>query len=159
MRLAAPLLLLMLLPLAGCGGGPGGENVGITANQLERLAKARPEPVGDPQLAARPQSLVRADLEGAGMNRPDCDFSKNGHMLLAATSGDALARVDGQLHHFNHSSPFGPTGGFFEDRQLSISVGRVAETTGRAGRWTARMTATNRRGNAQVEIVGTWRCA
>ncbi|HEV7661840.1 MAG TPA: hypothetical protein VGO55_18525 [Allosphingosinicella sp.] len=156
MRLAAPLLPLLLL--AGCGGGPGGENAGITANQLERLAKARPEPVGDPQLAARPQSLVRADLEGAGMPSPGCDFSKNGHMLLAATPDDAIARVDGRLHHFNHSSPVGPTGGFFEDRQLSISVGRVAETTSRAGRWTARMTATNRRANAQVEIVGTWRC-
>lgn len=156
MRLAAALLLL-LLP-AGCGGPPGGGNAGITANQLERLAKARPEPVVDPQLPARPQSLVRADLEGAGMIRPVCDFSKNGHMLLAASSSDAIARIDGRLYHFTHSSPVGPTGGFFEDRQLSISVGRVAETTGRAGRWTARMTATNRRANAQVEIVGTWRC-
>jgi hypothetical protein len=156
MRLAATLLLLLLL--AGCGGGPGGENAGITANQLERLAKARPEPVSDPQIPARPQALVRADLEAAGMAVPTCDFSKSGHMLLAVTPGDAIARIDGRLYHFNHSSPFGPTGGFFEDRQLSISVGRVAETTGRAGRWTARMTATNRRANAQVEIVGTWRC-
>lgn len=154
MRLAAPLLLL----LAGCGGSPGGENAGITANQLERLAKARPEPVADPQLAARPQALLPADLEGAAMVRPACDFSKNGHMLVAATPGDAIARIDGRLYHFSHSSPFGPTGGFFEDRQLSISIGRVAETTGRAGRWTARMTVTNRRANAQVEIVGTWRC-
>jgi hypothetical protein len=156
MRLAAPLLLL--LALAGCGAGPGGENAGITANQLERLAKARPEEVPDPQLSARPQSLVRADLEGAGMARPDCDFSKNGHMLVAATPSDAIARIDGRLYHFTHSSPVGPTGGFFEDRQLSISIGRVAETTARAGRWTARLTVTNRRPNAQVEIVGTWRC-
>ncbi|HVQ07419.1 MAG TPA: hypothetical protein VMS43_03185 [Allosphingosinicella sp.] len=154
MRAAGALLLL----LAACGGGPGGENAGITTNQLEWLATARPEPVADSQLAARPQALARADLEGAGMPQPACDFSKNGHMLLATTPGDAIARIDGRLYHFSHSSPAGPTGGFFEDRQLSISVGRVAETTGRAGRWTARMTVTNRRPNAQVEIVGTWRC-
>jgi hypothetical protein len=154
MRAAGALSLL----LAGCGGGPVGENAGVTANQLERLATARPEVAPDPQLPARPQPLARADLEGAGMPQPACDFSKNGHVLLAATASDAIARVDGRLTHFNHSSPVGPTGGFFEDRQLSISVGRVAETTGRAGRWTARMTATNRRANAQVEIVGTWRC-
>jgi hypothetical protein len=154
MRFAGALLFL----LAGCGGGPGGENAGITTNQLERLATARPEAVPDPLIAARPQSLVRADLEGADMPRPACDFSKNGHMLLAATADDAIARIDGRLYHFNQSSPAGPTGGFFEDRQLSISIGRVAETTVRAGRWTARMTATNRRANAQVEIVGTWRC-
>ena len=78
--------------------------------------------------------------------------------MLAATASDAIARVNGRLYHFNHSSPIGPTGGFFEDRQLSISIGRVADTTGRAGRGTARMTVTNRRANAQVEIVGTWRC-
>lgn len=154
MRAAAiPLLLL-----AGCGGGTGGENAGISTNQLERLATARPEPATDPQLPARPQPLVPADLEGAAMPRPACDFSKTGHMLLAATPSDAIARVDGRLYHFNHSSPIGPTGGFFEDRQLSISIGRVADTTGRAGRWSARMTVTNRRANAQVEIVGTWRC-
>jgi hypothetical protein len=154
MRPAAALLLL----LAGCGGGPVGENAAITTNQLERLATARPEPVPDPQIPARPQSLLRADLEGAAMGQPACDFSKNGHMLLAATPGDAIARIDGRLYHFSHTSPVGPTGGFFEDRQLSISVGRVAETTGRIGRWTARMTVTNRRPSAQVEIVGTWRC-
>jgi hypothetical protein len=156
MRLAAPPLLLLLL--AGCGGGSVGGNAQITTNQLERLATARPEPTVDRQLAARPQPLLRADLEGAGMARPGCDFSKTGHMLLAVTADDAIARIDGRLYHFNHSNPAGPTGGFFEDRQLSISIGRVTDTTGRIGRWTARMTATNRRANAQVEIVGTWRC-
>lgn len=149
---------ISLLLLAGCGGGTGSENAGISTNQLERLATARPEPATDRQLAARPQPLVPADLEGAGMARPTCDFSKTGHMLLAATPSDAIARVDGRLYHFNHSSPIGPTGGFFEDRQLSISIGRVADTTSRAGRWTARMTVSNRRANAQVEIFGTWRC-
>jgi len=154
MRAAGVLLLL----LAGCGGGPDGGNAEITTNQLERLATARAEPVVDRQRAARPQPLLRADLEGAAMARPACDFSKTGHMLLAVTADDAIARIDGRLYHFNHSSPAGPTGGYFEDRQLSISIGRVADTTGRTGRWTARMTSTNRRANAQVEIVGTWRC-
>jgi hypothetical protein len=55
----------------------------------------------------------------------------------------------------------GPTGGFFEDRRVSISVGRtgeVAPAAGAAGPWRARITVTNRRANAQVELDGVWRC-
>ena len=46
-------------------------------------------------------------------------------MLLAATPSDAIARIGGQLLHFAHAAPVGPSGGFFEDRQTSISVGRT----------------------------------
>jgi hypothetical protein len=95
------------------------------------------------------------------MPRPTCDFRNDGHVLLAATPSDALARINGRLYHFNHSSPVAPTGGAFEDRQFSISVGRTAETsaeTGRVGRWPARMRVTNRRARAQVDVEGVWRC-
>lgn len=157
MRTAAVLALL----LAGCGGSPAGRNAGISTNQIERLSTPEVEPTVDPQIAARPQPLAGADLEREGMPRPACDFRNGGHVLLAATSSDAIARINGRLLHFNHSSPVGPTGGFFEDRQLSISVGRTTETdpeTGNAGRWPARITITNRRAHARVELNGVWRC-
>ena len=56
---------------------------------------------------------------------PGCAFSSGGPMLLAATAEDAIARIGGTLRHFAHSAPVGPSGGFFEDRQISISVGRT----------------------------------
>ena len=79
-------------------------------------------------------------------------------MLLAATAGDAIARINGRLLHLTHAAPMGPSGGFFEDRQISISVGRVGETGADAGSWPARITVTNRRAEAQIEYDGVWRC-
>ncbi|HKR25293.1 MAG TPA: hypothetical protein VJS15_08550, partial [Allosphingosinicella sp.] len=74
--------------------------------------------------------------------------------------GDAIARIEGRLLHFTHSSPIGPTGGFFEDRQLSISIGRVGEAPLEGvDSWPARITVTNRRGEARSELSGVWRCA
>ena len=151
-RLAA----LALLPLAGCGGGSGNDG-GATENQIEQLSTPEVEIV-DPQAPVRPQSLKIADLAGARMPVPDCAFGRDGRMLLAATSGDAIARVNNELRHFTQSAPMGPSGGFFEDRQLSISVGRVGETSADSGRWPARIMITNRRAQAQIELVGVWRC-
>jgi hypothetical protein len=157
MRSAALLALLV----AGCGGSTGGQNAGIGTNELARLSTPEVEPEVDAQLAARPQPLAGADLQREGMPNPVCDFSSGGHVLLAATAADAIARIDGRLLHFNHSIPLGATGGFLEDRQISISVGRTSETdpeTGDSGRWAGRITVTNRRARARVELNGVWRC-
>ena len=157
MRAAAALALL----LAGCGGGLDGENAKVDANQIARLSTPEKAPTVDPQLLARPQPLGIADLEAEGMPAPACDFTANGRRLLAATASDALARINGRIYHFNHSSPVGATGGFFEDRQLSISVGRIGEIDpddAGEGHWPARITVTNRRADARVELDGVWRC-
>ena len=77
--------------------------------------------------------------------------------MAATRSRGSTARCS----HFDQSSPAGPTGGYFTDRQLSISIGRTDEIDpGGTGddRWPARLTATNRRTRAQVELTGTWRC-
>jgi hypothetical protein len=155
-RRALPLCLL----LAGCGDRVAVSNGAANEAQIARLATAQPEVV-DTQAPARLQPLVTVDLASAGMGTPACDFTHEGQMLLAVSEGDAIARMAGTLHHFVHSSPAGPTGGFFEDRQVSISVGRVGEVTpgeAPAGSWPGRLTATNRRAHAQIELEGTWRC-
>ena len=57
-----------------------------------------------------------------------------------------------QTLHFTHSAPVGPSGGFFEDRQVSISVGRTDPPKRRRGDvigWPARITVTNRRTGAR----------
>ncbi len=159
MRLTAALALL---PLAACGGGQSGGGTKVDANQIERLSRPRVEPQEDAQISARPQPLTGADLRSAGMpDPPRCDFSTDGHRLFAAQSGDSIARINGALLHFDQPGPAGPTGTFVTDRQLSISIGRTDEIDpGGTGddRWPARLTATNRRTRAQVELAGTWRC-
>ncbi len=152
----APAFLLLFL--AGCGeGGLVGENRGVTANQIERLSTPEVE-VADPQAPARPQPLKIADLARAQMPVTDCAFGRDGRMLLAATSSDAIARINNRLLHFTHDAPLGPSGGFFEDRQLSVSVGRTSATSADSGRWPARIVITNRRAEAQIELDGVWRC-
>jgi hypothetical protein len=155
-------LALFLLPLAACGGGASGGDAKVDANQIERLSHPKIEPQQDPQITARPQPLTGADLRGGGMaDPPRCDFSTDGHRLFAAQGGDSIARINNLLLHFDQPSPAGPTGTFVTDRQLSISIGRT-EGTDPGGadddRWPARLTATNRRTGAQVELTGTWRC-
>ena len=157
------VLVLFLLSLAGCGGsGQSGGDAKVDTNQIERLSRPKTEPHEDPQITARPQPLTGADLRGAGMSDPPrCDFSANGHRLFAAQGGDSIARVNNLLLHFDQPSPAGPTGTFVTDRQLSISIGRTdAIDPGGTDddRWPARLTATNRRTRAQVELTGTWRC-
>jgi hypothetical protein len=158
-------LLALLLPalwLTGCGGGDGAGNAKVDANQIDRLSRPKVEPQVDPQISARPQPLTGADLRGAGMpDPPRCDFSADGHRLFAAHGGDSIARINGILSHFDQPSPAGPTGTFVTDRQLSISIGRTDEIDpGGTGddRLPARLTVTNRRTRAQVELAGTWRC-
>jgi hypothetical protein len=134
----------------------------VDQNQIERLSRPKVEPQVDPQISARPQPLTGADLRGAGMSDPPrCDFSADGHRPFAVQGGDAMARINNRLLHFDQTSPAGPTGTFVSDRELGLSIGRTDEIDpGGTGddRWPARLTATNRRTHAQVELSGTWRC-
>jgi len=151
---------LALLMLAGCGADEVGEG-NATANQIERLSTPAKEPVADPNLSARLQPLDAGDVTYEGLSGPSCSFSSGGNLLLAATSGDAIARIGGAMLHFTHSAPVGPSGGFFEDRQRSISVGRTDAAEGPAQALTgspARINVTNRRTGARVELEGIWRC-
>ena len=158
MRAALALCLLV----AGCGAHEAPiANGGANEAEIQRLSTPK-EVVVDTQAGARLHPLTPADLGQAGMASPMCDFSRDGRMLLAVSPSDAIARVAGTLRHFAHSSPAAPTGGFFEDRQVSISVGRVGEVVpgeGAAGSWAGRITVTNRRVRAQIELDGAWRCS
>lgn len=152
--------LALCLLVAGCGHDVPVSNGGANEAQIQRLSTPK-QVVVDTQAAARLQPLTNIDLARAGMAGPACDFSRDGRMLLAVSAGDAIANVAGTLRHFAHASPAGPTGGFFEDRQVSISVGRLGQVIpgqSEVGSWPGRITATNRRARAQVELDGIWRC-
>jgi hypothetical protein len=152
--------LVLCLLAAGCSSKVPVSNGGANEAQIQRLSTPKVIEV-DTQAGARVQPLAPGDLALAGIGAPPCDFSRDGRMLLAVSAADAVARVAGTLRHFVHSSPAGRTGGFFEDRQVSISVGRIGEVSpgeAAAGRWPGRMTVTNRRARAQIELDGVWRC-
>jgi hypothetical protein len=157
-RVASFLLALLA---AGCGSA-GDEPAGNPAdtNQIERLATPRVEKA-DPQASVRLQAITEADVHGEGMAGAGCRFVRDGRMLLASAGSDALIRIAGELRHLIHSAPVGPTGGFFEDRQLSVSVGRDrdAPVAGGSPSGPARITITNRRTEAQIELRGVWTCA
>ena len=151
--------LLLVMPLAACGGG-GETSANVSANQIERLATPRVVKA-DPRASARLQPLTPADLEREGLIGAGCDFSNEGRLLLAAVDSNAIVRIQGEMRHLVHSAPVGPTGGFFEDRQLSVSVGRSSEEGMRRGEvtsWPARITVTNRRTEVQQQMTGLWTC-
>jgi len=151
---AAPAFALLLL--AGCGEGSAVNNgEGPSEDEIRRLSTPEVEVI-DPQRPVRPQPLKIADL--APMPAPVCAFGRGGKMLLAANAGEAIARIRGRLRHLAQRAPLGPSGGFFADGRISISVGRVGGASGDIGAWPARITITNRRAGAQMEIEGVWRC-
>jgi hypothetical protein len=153
--------LALAVLLAGCGQRLVDENRNVTANQIERLSTPRVQAPPDPTVTARLQPLRPDDLltdapTGAG----GCDFGHNGQLYIRSAGSDSIARVDGILLHLVHSAPVTATGGFFEDRMRSISVGRDprAAAAGDTGSWPARAHVANRRTHAQTELDGVWRC-
>ena len=153
-------LALGLLLLWGCGSAKDQDNnVAPDTNQIERLSTP-PEVKEDPQAGARLEPITAQDISDAGISSAACDFSSNGVILLAATGSDAIAKIAGEIIHPVQSSPAGPSGGFFEDRRLSISVGRTeaGPAPDAAIGAPARATITNRRTEKQVELTGIWRC-
>lgn len=132
------------------------ERNGASPAQIANMSNAE-APIGASDESARLDPLRPGDpiTEDGG-----CDFSQ-GHVVYLVSSGsDTVARVAGQLVHLVPSGPVGETGGFFEERQISISVGRVeqVEAGHPAGSWPARVGVTNRRTGAQAQMRGMWTC-
>ena len=156
MKSLAPLLALAL---AACGSGDD-MRANATAEQIERLASP-PESKSDPLAAVRLEPIASADLEREGVAGTGCAFTRDRRLLLAAAGSNAVVRIGGAVRHLVHMGPIGPSGGFFEDRQLTVSVGRTsAAGTGgdEAGSWPARLRVAHRRGEVHREYRGVWTC-
>ena len=148
MRLALAVLIFLV---GGCD-GPGANNAALTGEQIERLSTPKTI-VEDPAAAVRLQPLAGEDLVGQGLEE-GCRFTRNGQLLVAASGNNAVARIGGAFRHFVPSSPVDETGGFFEDRQISVSIGRRDSAEGGG-----RLVVTNRRTQFQQEWLGEWSCA
>ena len=157
---ALRLLFVVSLVLAACNPADEPANGSAEANQIRRLAQAKQEKA-DPSETARLQPLSEADLEAEGLIGARCSFRSEGGLMLVVVPSDSLIRFAGARRHLVHSAPVGATGGFFEDRQLSVSVGRTEENgaPGDGGMiWPARLKTTNRRTGGEVELEGFWTC-
>ena len=153
-------LLAALLLLSGCAGESETPNGTATTGQIERLSTPGDDKQ-DPLATVRLQPIAPGELEQAGLMAAGCTFSVGDRPLLAAVGGYAVVKLQGELRHLVHSAPVGPSGGFFEDRQISVSVGRtegegVPAAEGMA--WPARIAVTNRRAEIDQAQTGTWSC-
>jgi hypothetical protein len=156
MRGAIPILLL-----AACGQGDvAAGNRGASTNQIERLSTPKVD-APDPSASARLRPLLPGDRIGGAPGSGLCDFSRGNDVFLVAAPADSVARIGDELLHLVHAAPYDETGGFFEDRRVSISVGRTAPPAGAPvdplGQ-SARLVATNRRTRGQTRLDGVWRC-
>lgn len=140
-----PALGAVLLGLAGCGGG----DPQVNSAQLNRIAFQRNELV-DVGLTARLQPLgafaAPADYRG-----PVCRFSRGADTLVVAFGNAAAARIDGRLRGFRAEAMVGPTGGFYRDEELALSIGVAPNAPARAR-------VTNRLTEAREDAEGSWVC-
>lgn len=145
MRSRAAVLLAMAV--AACGGGDDGN---VSREQIERLSTPEQNKVEDVSMTARLQPLQQAD--GGSLANASCRFIRDGRVLMLASAEGAIARLNNELRTLVPAGPVGATGGFFEDRQVSLSVGAGAAIG------SARVLVTNRRTGAQTMVLGIWNC-
>ena len=144
------IFLFLALAAAACDRGAV-DNKAVSTEQIERVSTPKNE-VADVGRAARLEPLSGAEIAEIG-REGGCVFSRGPDVLLVAAGSNAIARVAGEARHFVQSAPAEPTGGFFEDRQVSVSIGRVG-VDGPA----ARAPTPNRRSGTSEEVGGTWTC-
>jgi hypothetical protein len=142
MRIAAALTLIVL---AGCDGG----DTSVNSAQLNRIAFQRNE-MEDIGRTARlaPLGAFSAPADYRG---PICRFTRGADTLIFAFGSLAAARVDGVLRTFRARAMIGPSGGFYRDNELALSIGVEPGQPARAR-------VTNRLTEAREDASGTWAC-
>ncbi len=144
MRVIALLAALCLA--AGCGSE---RDAALNSEQLERIAfeQNRFEDVGR---TARLQPLG-AFAPPADYRGPVCRFTRGADILVYAFGNAAAARIDGRLRTLRAQAPIGPSGGFYRDDELALSIGVEPGAPARAR-------VTNRLTETREDATGAWTC-
>ena len=159
-RLSYGLLLTLTTALvAACGPRGNAPAQGVAANDIARLATPEKEE-HDPMASARPQNITSEELGRAALLGSGCRFSHEDSLLLAEAGADAIVKIEGSIRHLRPTAPLTGSGGFFEDGEIAVSIGREHEAVenGGVGSWPAQMGVTNRRTHARVREQGIWTC-
>ena len=82
---------------------------------------------------------------------PICRFTRDADILVFAFGNAAAARIDGVLRTFRAQAMIGPSGGFYRDNELALSIGLASGEPARAR-------VTNRLTEAREDARGEWTC-
>ena len=145
---AASIVVAALLA-SGCDSSPGVNGGNVTGEMIERIAKQQ-NIVADVSATVRLQPLGPVGVVGGAGGAP-CRFTRDDNLLFIASGETGAARIDGTTRNLRVEGSVGPTGGFFRDREIGVSIG-VAQ--GGA----ARIVVTNRLTDAREEAIGSWSC-
>ena len=154
-RAAAGLALLA----AACG--PSEQGRGLTEEEINALglggnvsAERAPTPA---TIGLDP--LTPDDIAGANI-RPSCVLRVGGEPVLAAEQYDAVVSRYGQRTALRVEGPVGDTGGFFQNDDISISVGRPQDRADpdQLPTGPARARLNDRRRGTSNEVEADWSC-
>ena len=149
----------LALLLAACG--PSGQERGLSEEEINALGLGHnastekaptPSSIGLDPLA--PEDLVAANM------RPGCMLRVGGQPVLAAEQYRALVNRYGQRTELSVDGPVGATGGFFQNQNISVSVGRPYDRADpdQLPSGPARVRLNDRRQNTSTEVEADWSC-
>jgi hypothetical protein len=128
MRSPAFALAIALLA-ASCGSGedPNGSAGDVSeaelAARIENVAFA-PTPEEAEKAAPRRLGLLEeATLPDEFRTGRSCRLTEGANLILVAAAFGAVANIDGRSARLAHAGPVGPSGGFFEAPDISVSIG------------------------------------
>jgi hypothetical protein len=138
--------LVLLLLAQGCGERRAAE---VNSEMLNRIAiqHNQTEDVG----ATVRLQPIEGIVAPPGYGGPECRFTRGADELVHGFSASAAARVGNALRVFRAEGPVGPTGGFFRDRELALSIGAEHGAPARAR-------VTNRATEVREDVEGQWQC-
>jgi hypothetical protein len=148
-----------MLILAGCG--PSEHDRGLTEEEINALglganksAAAEPAPA-----TIGLEALNPGDLTGANL-RPICMLRIGGQPVLAAERYRALVNRHGRSVELRVEGPVGATGGFFQNKAISISVGRPYDRSDpdQVAAGPARARLNDRSRGTSNEVDADWSC-
>jgi hypothetical protein len=121
-------LAVMALILASCGEEGSDEPVGNPSadelhSRIENVAFVQPKEEAQKDAPRRLGVLQEAALPAEYRAGRSCRLTQGANLLLIAAAPGALANVDGRVTPMHIAGTVGPSGGFFEGRGASVSVG------------------------------------
>jgi hypothetical protein len=120
---------VLALFAASCGGGEGPDepagdpSPAELADRIENVAFA-PTPEEEKKAVPRRLGVLQESaLPAEYRTGRSCRLTQGANLLLVAAAPGAVANIDGRMVRLGTAGPVGPSGGFYEAKGASISIG------------------------------------